>query len=157
MNIFYLHPNTQKCASYHCDKHVVKMILESAQLLSTAHHEHDSPFSAQVYRKTHANHPSAIWTRESTRHYRWLYRLFEALSAEYTHRYSKTHKSFAKLASILQNIPDNMPTTTWSDPPQCMPSIYKQCDTVSAYRAYYLGDKTFAEWRHSKKPHWFTK
>ena len=47
MNIFYLHENPEICAEYHCDKHVVKMILETAQMLSTAHRIIDGELGAK--------------------------------------------------------------------------------------------------------------
>jgi len=85
MNIFYLDHNPVLCAQYHCDAHVVKMILESAQLLSTAHRETDSPYADFCYKSTHKNHPSAIWVRESTDHYSWLFELFKELSNEFVY------------------------------------------------------------------------
>ena len=96
MNIFYLHNDPQVCAAYHCDKHVVKMILEYAQLLSTAHHELDGVPSIECYKKTHVNHPSAVWARQSKRHYRWLYRLLSHTCREYTKRYRKIHATERK-------------------------------------------------------------
>ena len=79
MNIFYLHENPQRCAEMHCDKHVVKMILETAQLLSTAHHEIDGEPSIECYKATHKNHPSAVWARENRSNYIWLWNLLNSL------------------------------------------------------------------------------
>ena len=70
MNIFYLAHNPTDCAQMHCDKHVVKMILETAQLLSTAHHERGS---TAPYKSTHRNHPSAVWVRSGVKQYQWAY------------------------------------------------------------------------------------
>lgn len=85
MNIFYLHKNTEQCANMHCDKHVVKMILESAQLLCTAHRVCDGDDYCDdynLYKKTHQNHPSAVWVRKSADNYRWLHELFFFLLIE---------------------------------------------------------------------------
>ena len=87
MNIFYLDKDPKKCAEMHCDKHVVKMILEYAQLLSTAHRVLDGNEWADhvgLYKATHKNHPSAIWARESAGNYFWLNKLFQELCKEYT-------------------------------------------------------------------------
>lgn len=153
MNIFYLDQNPIIAAWYHCDKHVVKMILETAQLLSTAHHHYGSATS-EMYKPTHRNHPSAVWVRESRANYMWAWRLFSALCAEYTERYGKTHKT-SRLLKALFNRPDGIPTARMTEPPQCMPDEYKGDDTVLAYRSYYRGDKRrFATWK-THEPDWF--
>lgn len=148
MNIFYLSRDVTECARYHCDKHVVKMILEYAQLLSTAHRVLDGDFAASrlgCYKATHVNHPSAVWVRASRDHYDWLVSLFDALCREYTHRYGKHHK--CESMHGLLNVPENIPEAGWTDPPQCMPDEYKQDDTVQAYRDYIVGAKShFAKW-----------
>ena len=109
MNIFYLHNDPQVCAAYHCDKHVVKMILEYAQLLSTAHHELDGVPSIECYKKTHVNHPCTKWVRESLQNYRWLMRLITGLNDEYRKRYNKdvNHKSFDAVRDLPE--PDLLP------------------------------------------------
>ena len=101
MNIFYLDKRPDDAAEMHCDKHCVKMILEYAQMLSTAHRELDGNVPDILYKSTHKNHPSTIWTRSSKQHYDWLFRLFRMLSAEYTLRYGKFHKTWNKLGKIL--------------------------------------------------------
>ena len=96
MNIFYLDRSPSIAAEMACDKHVVKMILESAQLLSTAHRVIDGDEYADkvgLYKMAHKNHPSTIWTRTSTENYMWLNRYFGALCREYTYRYGKHHAS----------------------------------------------------------------
>lgn len=155
MNIFYLDRDPVKCASYHCDKHVVKMVLETAQLLSTAHRELGSDVADKCYRKTHVNHPSAIWVRSSDKHYRWAWRLFIHLNGEYLDRYNRVHLSWSKMYNVLKTTPITIPYQGWIDPPQCMPNAYKQEDTVEAYRTYYKNDKPFAAWNHSDSPDWF--
>ena len=166
MNIFYLSDCPQEAAESHNDKHCVKMILESAQMLSTAHRELDGDVPDILYKSTHKNHPSTIWTRSSKQHYDWLYRLFRQLSAEYTLRYSKSgnwgrdlkvHKTWNKLGKILKTAPKNIKDNGWVDPPQCMPDHCKKPDTIDAYRNYYLTEKaSFSTWKYSQQPTWWT-
>ena len=166
MNIFYLSSCPQEAAESHNDKHCVKMILESAQMLSTAHRELDGDVPDILYKSAHKNHPSTIWARSSKQHYDWLYRLFRQLSAEYTLRYSKSgnwgrdlkvHKTWNKLGKILKTAPKNIKDNGWVDPPQCMPDHCKKPDTIDAYRNYYLTEKaSFSTWNYTNKPTWWT-
>ena len=156
MNIFYLDNHPDDAAEMHCDKHCVKMILEYAQMLSTAHRELDGNVPDILYKSTHKNHPSTIWTRSSKQHYDWLFRLFRMLSAEYTLRYGKIHKTWEKLGKILETAPKNIVENGWSAPPQCMPDHCKKPDTIDAYRNYYLTEKaSFSTWNYSKQPTWW--
>jgi hypothetical protein len=91
MNIFYLDRDPIEAARLQCDRHVVKMILETAQLLSTAHNELDGGQIA--YKSTHKNHPSAVWARASAENYYWLQRHLGALGHEYFRRYGRVHKT----------------------------------------------------------------
>jgi hypothetical protein len=141
MNIFALSIDPRIAAEYHCDKHVVKMILESAQLLYCAHwvkNPENVPLTA--YRKTHPNHPCSIWVRETTENYRWLVTLGLCLCQEYTFRYGKTHKTQAHLEWLAANIPP-LPPGDRTPFRMAMPDEYKQDDPVLAYQAYYLGAK----------------
>ena len=158
MNIFYLHRDPRVAARYHNDKHVVKMILESAQMLSTAHRELDGNLNETMYRPTHKNHPSTVWVRESSSNYRWLHSLFISLCDEYTHRYGKVHLTDKKLRDVLQPHPLTINTTKrFTPPPQCMPEQYKNNNnTVQAYRDYYVGEKhNIASWKNRDVPHWW--
>lgn len=142
MNIFYLHDSPFTSARAMTNKHVIKMILESAQLMCTAHHELDGDSAPQdLYKPTHKNHPSAIWTRASIDNYMWLYMHFIALSAEYKKRYNKTHATYKKLDGVLSMPPKNIKDTGFTQPPQAMPDVYKDVDSVQAYRRYYLNEK----------------
>ena len=144
MNIFYLDNLPEIAAQMHCDKHVVKMIVESCQLLATAHHEHGNGESV-TYKSTHKNHPSAIWTRGSAYQYNYVLTLAIELCKEYTKRYGKTHKCEQYLRSELAKPPLAIAgDLSWRAPPQCMPDEYKHSDTVLAYRQYY----------QSKDPSW---
>jgi|TARA_R110002111_G_scaffold262056_1_gene336826 hypothetical protein len=140
MNIFYLHSNPKVAASYFYDKHKVKMILESAQMLCTAHialGNEDVP-----YKKSHLNHPSSVWVRANNENYRWLYDHMLALGKEYTKRYNKTHLTITKCKDILAVAPSSIPAGSFNEPPQCMPDEYKvENDSVSAYWNYYEQEK----------------
>lgn len=145
MNIFYLHQDAQTAAQAMTNKHVIKMILESAQLLSTAHHVLDGDLARDkdlLYKPTHRNHPSAVWVRQSGEHYLWLYKHFLYLCEEYTNRYGKTHATFTKLAYTLSHMPHNIPYVGFTQPPCAMPDQYKVVnDSVASYRNYYVAEK----------------
>ena len=140
MNIFYLDEDPVRCASYFYDKHKVKMILESAQMLCTAHHEllHEPDVP---YKRAHVNHPSTVWVRESLSHYFWLYEHMLALGNEYTKRYGKKHLTITKCKKPLELAPINIPEKQFKQPPQCMPDEYKDRNYIKAYRQYYIGEK----------------
>ena len=150
MNIFATSQCPIQCAQEMTNVHIVKMILESAQLLSTAHFVLDG---IQVgYKPTHKNHPCAIWCRETSDNYRWLYGHFKALLDEFTFRTGKLHKSGEQLYTLRflpENITRNIPTPF----ALCMPEEFARLglfDQTKAYQAY-LNVK-FAEWRSRDKP-----
>tara|TARA_S200002703_G_scaffold160092_1_gene176965 strand:- start:11973 stop:12455 length:483 start_codon:yes stop_codon:yes gene_type:complete len=160
VNIFYLDPDPYVAAQMSCDKHVVKMILESAQMLCTAHRElDDDDVPKNFYKKAHLNHPSTIWTRSAAANYSWLYDHFVGLCYEYTHRYGKIHMSDSKLRDALGWLPRNIRTGKFTEPPQCMPDEYKvEGDSITAYRKYYKGDKAyFAKWSKRDEPKWWNE
>ena len=140
MNIFYLDKCPNKAAKLQYNKHVVKMILESAQMLCAAHHVLGNPDDVP-YKLAHKNHPSTIWVRENSAHYDWLYEHFVALSREYRKRYGKTHMSFDKCYVPCMSHPKNIPHVPFEQPPQCMPDKYKDKCSVKAYWNYYIGEK----------------
>lgn len=156
MNIFYVDQCPVISACSLCDRHVVKMILETAQLLCTAHHvthgSDDIP-----YRKTHVNHPSAVWARASVANYLWLVEHGLAMCAEYTRRYGKRHKTQDVLEWCDQHIP-LLSSDGFTHPPQCMPDEFKHADTVVAYRNYYNHKSTVIDMRYaySSVPSWLT-
>ena len=179
MNIFVLHPHPVVSAKQHCDKHVVKMILETAQLLSTAHRLldgvqdlresstgktqtkywelPDNNMEGTLYRATMMNHPCAIWCRESDANYTWAYNLFAGLCDEYTHRYGKVHKTDMLLREALFETPKNIPKKIGLTPfKQAMPEDVKHNDSIQAYRQYYLKYKaSFAKWTNREVPDWY--
>ena len=158
MNIFYLDKDPIIAAQMSCDKHVVKMILESAQMLSTTHRILDGDEYADkvgLYKLAHKNHPSTIWVRSSSKHYKWLYDHMIALMEEYTYRYGKHHAT-ERLIEPLRIEPWLIPNNGFVDPPQCMPEILKGKDTVLAYQTYYILEKSgFAKWSKREIPAWF--
>ena len=157
MNIFFLDRDPVKAAQYHCDKHVVKMILETAQLLSTAHHALGSKGASGLYKPTHQNHPCGIWVRESAAHYIWAHNLLKALLTEYTRRYGRLHAVQTNgIAEKLNSLPDNIYYGPFVDPPQCMPDVFKvEHNPVAAYRNYYRNGKAhIARWK-TTVPYWW--
>lgn len=154
MNIFILDEDPVQAAKDHCDKHVVKMILESGQMLCAAHDPSKAP-----WKRTHYNHPCTVWARSSKENYKWLAILGLELCAEYTRRYGRRHKSEDVLIWCAENIPENLP-----DVPRTPFAIaikdpkYHRSSAVESYRAYYIGEKIrFAKWNYSKKPEWWIK
>jgi len=155
MNIFLLDTDTRKCAQYHCDKHVVKMILETAQLLCGVHHVTNQVTTEVPYKLSHKNHPCAIWARESLPNYLYLCDLGLELCKEYTYRYGKRHKSQDVIEWCLINKP-NIPDTTFTTPARAMPDDYKVDNVVESYRRYYMGEKSnIAVWKNRETPEWY--
>lgn len=156
MNIFRLDNDPIVCAKYHCDKHVVKMILEYAQILSTAHRVLDNNNNEDLYKATHINHPSTIWARTTSENYRWLYNLFLSLLDEYTFRYNKFHRT-SRLLDILSLLPYNIKIAGQTELPLAMPDNCKLGSVVDSYRNYYLIEKfSFAKWTKRDKPYWWS-
>ena len=161
MNIFYLDKSAVISAQYMCDKHVVKMILESAQLLCTAHHvcPTDAVRPEKFYKQTHVNHPSAVWARASADNYLWLTAHAKALLSEYTHRYGKKHKCQAVIDDCFLNIPETSKfKTIYKTPhPLAMDDEYKLSDPVLAYRNYYNKAKAHLHsWKDRVAPVWIS-
>ena len=155
MNIFILDKDVKKNAQYHCDKHVVKMILETAQLLCGVHHMTDQVTDQVPYKLSHKNHPCAIWARESYTNYLYLCELGLALCDEYTHRYGKRHKSMEVILWCIGNRP-NIVDKGLTDFAKAMPEEYKVKSAVESYRNYYRGAKSgFATWKNRESPRWF--
>lgn len=150
LNIFATNECPIKSAQEHCSVHNVKMVVELAQLLSTAHFELDG---IQVgYKPTHKNHPSAIWVRQCSGNYQWTFLHFKALCAEYTFRTGKVHKSSELLISLAKQ-PSKIEIAERTSFAMAMPDEYKNLgifDQTKAYKAY-LNSK-FSEWKQREKP-----
>ena len=181
MNIFYLDNDVKLCAEMHNDKHCVKMILEYAQLLSTAHRILDGVLTdgfsksgrkakryilsdhrdAVLYTATHANHPSAVWARRSRDNYEWLWKLLNALCKEYTFRYEKTHKVERDgLLEELRFVPPGIAEhPRFTEPTPAMPDEYKVSgNSVASYRSYYINSKShLAKWKNRQIPKWYAE
>lgn len=180
MNIFALDASPKLAAQYHCDRHVVKMILESCQLLSTAHRVlngtmvveksktnrnvkryklQDPVAESLLYSATHINHPSAVWCRSHLSQYNWLAQLTRELCIEYTHRYGKIHKceQIGMVQWFLDNAPKNIHAHfNWTLPTPAMPPACKvPGDVVQSYRNYYLMEKQrMLVWKNREVPNW---
>jgi hypothetical protein len=159
LNIFYLSPDPATAAQAQCDKHVVKMVLETAQMLSAVIHRHGIKDDA-AYKPTHKHHPCTLWAGESRDNFLWLVEHGRALGAEYTRRYSKTHKSLRVIEALAHHA-DALPDIGPTPPAQAMPDEYRvPGDAVAAYRAYYTEGKSRTikmTWRSpSVPPSWFT-
>jgi hypothetical protein len=151
MNIFILDNDISKCALYHCDRHVVKMILESAQMLSTV--VRGSGVDSG-YKITHLKHPCTLWVGDSLSNWKWLCELATALNQEYKFRFGKkiNHKSY----DLIQSLPSpKIPDRGLTSFAQAMPEKYKNRIPVVAYRNYYLGEKSHLfSWTKRAKPPW---
>jgi len=155
MNIFVLSEDPVEAAQMQCDRHVVKMALETAQLLCSPHEPGAAP-----YRRTHYNHPSAVWARATYENYEWLVVHGVALCDEYTRRYGKQHKSREIITWARDNaMPLALPTRGLTPFALAMPDKYKSDNATEAYRAYYINEKArIATWRPpSTPPYWWPK
>ena len=157
MNIFFLHRDPQWAANALCDKHVPKMLLESAQMLSTAVQKYTDRIE-ELYKPAYPNHPMTKWVGSTFSNFQWTLENAVFISHEYCKRFNKLHKS----SKIINNIYDNnyiddIPDGFFKEPPQCMPDEYKDNDYVTAYRKYYQGAKSyFAKWEKGRKqPNWW--
>ena len=159
MNIFYFYKSPTLSAQAQPDKMLVKMPLETAQMLCTAHRELDGNEYADeqgLYQRAYWNHPCTIWARESSANYWWLYSHFIALGSEYTYRYGKIHKSIRELWKPLFKIPDNITKGKLTPLAQAMPEEYKDENPITAYRNYCINEKHYAKWERGRdKPSWW--
>lgn len=161
MNIFVLDDNPVVAAMNQCDKHVVKMALESAQMLSSAHRILDGDDADErLYKIAHPKHPCTLWTMETIANYHWHYNHWQALCMEYEYRYGKSHMSWVKLKDVLKVQPRNIPIGTLTpfrlamgSNPECM----IEGDPVRSYRAFYKTkqERFDMKWTKRPTPEWF--
>ena len=159
MNIFFLDWNLKLCAQYACNKHIVKMILETNQLLYSVYHLLDPELLLMApltpYKLTHKNHPCAKWVRENSSNFLWLLELSWEYCKEYTFRYYKIHSCQEHVIWMIQNLPRGLPNEPMTAPVQAMPDKYKCEDPVKAYRNYYIGEKLhFVKYTKREAPFW---
>lgn len=180
MNIFVLDQEPKQAAAYHVDRHVIKMILESAQMLSTAHRVLDGIQyidktsgrrniqrwrlkndldDSIFYQATHINHPCSRWVRESDSNYQWLYELFLYLSTEYVERYQKDHLTWDKLGKILEQFPRKIKVGSLTPFALAMPEQYRiKHNPVQSYRQYYISEKSgLFSWKNKPSPYWISE
>lgn len=184
MNIFYLDKDLKKSSEYLVDKHICKQILEHCQMLSTAKRLTDGKLTKiekksfylleqetivitengkpkinnpVCYRQTHANHPSAVWVRESLTNYNWLIEYTEYMLKEYTYRYNKIHKiESSGILEYLKSNPPNIPDIGFTPFALAMPNEYKSDNPVLSYRMYYIKNKNhLAKWKNRLIPYWY--
>ncbi len=185
MNIFILNEDPILAAQEQCDKHVVKMIVESAQMLSTVHrmldgsvtmrksksgkrtlkyYELDDDRENTLYKAVHHNHPCTVWTREGCCNYTWHYEHFIALCDEYTYRYGKIHSTDTKLRALLKKLPQNIPVgrtafkLAMGSNPECVVTSLGGTDAVKSYRNFYHTKQSRfkMDWTKRSIPEWFT-
>jgi hypothetical protein len=182
MNIFVLDSDPEKAAQQHCDKHIPKMIVESAQMLSTAHRVLDGSEERRpsvsgktrvkywslsdpkdeenLYKAVHVGHPCSIWTRESSANYQWHYEIFFFLCCEYEHRYNREHETARKLIDRLYVKPQNIPSGKRTPFRLAMGDQLECIDhqlPIESYRKFYQTKQSRfpMKWTNRKKPDWF--
>lgn len=163
MNIFAVHENAELAAQHLCDKHVVKMIVEGCQMLSTIHRAHFSQMlyfddKMCLYKSCFEKHPCTIWAASTSANYMWLARHTYALCNEYTNRYNKIHKCDDMAFWFSMNYPHGIVQGYLTPFAQAMPDKYKHEDGVTAYRNYYIHEKSrFAKWKYTNPPFWYER
>ena len=145
MNIFFLHKDPSRAARAQCDKHVVKMVLETTQMLSTAARRNGFDIG---YKAAYPSHPMTRWVGDNNYNFSWALEHAQELSKEYVARYNKFH---ACQKVINKFLPLKGSYINFSEPPQCMPDEFKCDDYVRAYRDYYI--HKIGEWK--RPPKWF--
>ena len=178
MNIFVLDNEPREAARQHCDKHVVKMIIESAQMLSTSHRVLDGALTRKpsksgktmvqywemdnqydenlLYKAVHMKHPCTLWTMESSENYHWHWELFNALCDEYIHRYKRVHRTDELLRGRLLRPPENIPQGPMTPFRQAIFEDCKGPDPVKAYRKYYHAKTFKMVWTNREVPAWYS-
>ena len=160
MNIFVLDECPIQSAQMQCDKHIVKMPLETAQMLCSVWHRYGEGDKVP-YREVHKNHPCTLWTGDSADNFCWLVQHGMELCFEYTRRYNKIHKCQQVIMDLSYPSPSkfNFDNYFGTPHPQCMPDEYKCAfdESVLAYRKYYVNDKKdIAKWEKSGlMPDWY--
>lgn len=182
MNIFVLSDDPVKAAQMQCDKHVLKMVTESAQMLCTVHRMLDG-FQTKVpsksgktmrktwlfgdardehfYKSVHEHHPCTIWTMESSANYFWHSTHFKALANEFEYRYSKPHGAWEKTHELIYHrLPKNIthgPLTEFATAMKQYPECVVNGSPVTSYRNFYHADKLrFATWNRGREaPDWW--
>jgi len=184
MNIFVLHPNPRKAARWHCDTHVVKMLLELCQLLYTAHWALGFPVTTTSYsvkelsriqkslspptslneapdggyRPCHIHHPCSLWTRRTLGNYLWLCSLAIELAREFRHRFGHPHSCEIHAFWLRDNPPPHIRPWRRSAWAVAMDDQYKiNKNPISCYRHFYKvskGGRGLLKYTKRRMPHW---
>ena len=161
MNIFHLSKSPRLSAEYMCDKHIPKMLLESAQMLSTAIRRYTNLIVVEdLYKSAYQKHPMTIWVGDNRSNFMWALENAVWIDMQYSKRFNSTHKSFRIIDVIInEELDRHIPKGKLTTPPQCMPDEYKHKNYVTAYRRYYKGAKSyFAKWnRLNNTPKWWVQ
>jgi len=154
MNIFFLDEQPSKAAEYHCDKHVVKMILETAQIVSTVYERYGKHHDG-LLKPCFRNHPCTLWAGNSRQNLQWLVSLGIELNKQYMQRYKREHKyleMFLELGSLKHEF---MPDNGFTKPALAMPPECQMVDAVESYRLYYMTNKRhIVSWKNGT-PSWY--
>ena len=156
MNIFALSVHPKEAAKWHMDQHVVKMPVETAQILCTVRRMYgDNTLHCQ---SAHMYHPCYTWGAESAENYVWLCILGIELCIEFTYRYGKSHRCESIIEECLQQIPKRIANRGRTKFAQVMPKQYTMDNSVLAYRNYYIQEKShLARWSNREVPYWWSE
>lgn len=158
MNIFYLDTDPLQAAAYHCDKHVVKMIVETSQIISTVFHRYGL-HKRWMMKPCYFHRPCTVWAGDSAQNLFWTICLGVELTKEYTIRYGKDHSCSELLQAFKEMVlcHDVVPFSGFTTPSLAMPDECKKGDPVESYREYYRIHKArFATWK-TVTPPWMTQ
>ena len=164
MNIFILDNDPIAAAEYLCDKHVVKMAVETAQMMASALRRHgatdiDMPLTVagKPYKGGYPNHPCTRWAGDTSDNFVWLGIHGVSICDEYTIRYGKLHACKDSILHMMKFV-DYLPDAPRTQFALAMPDEFKHENAVKAYRKYYAVDKAaIAKWNKSRpEPRWFT-
>lgn len=157
MNVFFLDSDPSVCAHEHVDSHCIKMILESGQIMATAHHLAGGEPPPGTFKPTHVHHPCCKWAASSIQNYQWLGELGMHLCREYTERYGRVHARQDTIV-LLAATPPRIQSIGFTSPAQAMPDELRMDDPILAYRRYYNEYKSQTMrmvWKHGDIPVWY--
>jgi hypothetical protein len=162
MNMFLLDEALDQCAADHSDQHIVKMVLESAQICSSGAYLQNVIFDGQ-YRPGHIHHPCCVWAGESPENLMFVCRLGISIGMEYRWRFDRHHQSMRVLCLCASRLPRSLPSPELY--PVCIPLEHRRESyasrlplgrAVKEYRAYYRSAKErFVTWKYSPIPSWW--
>lgn len=160
MNLFILDLMPVTAATYYCDRHVVKIILEAVEMMGFAYDQGEFKPLPWLKHARHYNHPMSVWVRSSLQNFDWTYQHAVALCCEYTYRYDKVHSYLQHIDWIGANLPlSNLSDMGRTDWPRCFGPWKEKVgitdDIVQDYRRYYMLAKRFATWKKRNIPYWF--